>query len=167
MIPMPLFHIFNVVFIATQQHALLLAIVSPAYLCARTGFRGWTTLDLYAGVGFIALLILETIADEQQWVFQNKKYDVRNGKIKLGKNDPDAEDIARGFLTRQLYRYSRHANFLAEQSMWWAVYLFSVAATSTDGKIEWVNWTAAGALNLTLLFQVRWRETVAVILPVF
>lgn len=146
---MPLFHIFNIVFIATTQHALLLAIVLPSYLALLSGFTGWTFLDLIATVTFLFLLTVETLADEEQWRFQSKKYAVRGGSLKLGANDPDAEDINRGFLTRGLFRYSRHPNFWAEQSMWWTIYLFSVAATG-----EWQNWTMGGTIALTALFQV-------------
>ncbi|KAI9027704.1 hypothetical protein DFJ74DRAFT_660200 [Hyaloraphidium curvatum] len=152
LLPKPAFHLLNLTFIATQQHALLLAIVLPAYVCLRAGFGGWTSLDLYAAAGFLGFLLVETWADEQQWVFQNKKYAARKGEIKLAANDPDGADIARGFLTRGWFRYTRHANFWAEQSIWWAVYLFSVAAVSR-GKIEWVNWSCAGAIGLTGLFQ--------------
>ena len=47
-----------------------------------------------------------------------------------------------------LFRYSRHPNFFCEQGMWWSFYLFGVAATG-----RWLDWSIAGAVLLTLLFQ--------------
>ncbi len=149
------FQIMNITFIATQQHALLFALTWPLWICYKVGFQGWNWIDVVATVGFAGLLALETVADQQQWVFQNKKYAVRKGELKLAPNDPDAADIKRGFLTRGLFANSRHPNFLAEQSMWWMVYLYSVAATGS-----WINWSLGGTLALTMLFQVRLtRET--------
>lgn len=153
---MPLFHIFNIVFIATVQHALLLAIVAPLYVTYLSGFTGWTNLDMIFIPAFALLLILETVTDEQQWRFQTKKYAVKRGELKLAKNDPDYNDIQRGFCTSGIFRYSRHANFWAEQLMWWCVYGCGVASTvgKVSGEGWYLNWSLAGAVALTALFQV-------------
>jgi hypothetical protein len=58
-------------------------------------------------------------------------------------------DFKRGFITSGLFRYSRHPNFFAEQCVWWALALFSVAVTG-----DWSHWTFVGAVLLSLLFQV-------------
>jgi steroid 5-alpha reductase family enzyme len=58
-------------------------------------------------------------------------------------------DFKRGFITSGLFRYSRHPNFFAEQCVWWALALFSVAVTG-----DWTHWTFVGAVLLSLLFQV-------------
>ena len=64
-------------------------------------------------------------------------------------------DYARGFLTRGLFSWSRHPNFFAEQSMWWAFYLFAVAAKGgpAGGQDAWVQPYLAGPVLLSLLFQ--------------
>lgn len=88
---------------------------------------------------FIFFLLGETLADQQQWNFQTAKYNPNTKKV---------GDYARGFLSKGLFKYSRHPNFVCEMSIWWSVYLFSVAATG-----EWVNWSIIGTVLLTLLFQ--------------
>ena len=42
----------------------------------------------------------------------------------------------------------RHPNYAAEQAIWLAYYLFSVAATG-----RWINGSLVGAVLLLLLFQ--------------
>jgi len=90
----------------------------------------------------VGCLIIETVADQQQWNYQSKKYE----KINAGKRLTG--EYAKGFIDTGLWRYSRHPNFLAEQCFWWGVYLFGVAATG-----EWVQWSMAGTAALTLLFR--------------
>eukprot|EP00742_Colponemidia_sp_Colp-10_P008965 GILJ01009740.1.p1 GENE.GILJ01009740.1~~GILJ01009740.1.p1 ORF type:complete len:348 (+),score=43.26 GILJ01009740.1:44-1045(+) len=142
--PYPIFtQIFNFTFIAVYQNILLFLIVSPSMVCYLS--RNQTPLnsiDLFAAICYLCLLTGETVADQQQWIFQNAKYAKINAKAKL------TGDYARGFLTSGLFRYSRHPNFFCEMSLWWSFYLFSVAATGS-----WVNWTALGAFLLTQLFQ--------------
>jgi len=83
------------------------------------------------------------VADEQQWRFQTEKWRLRNA----GK-PPVTADQARGFLTEGIFRFSRHPNFWAEQSVWWSYYLFSVTSSG-----QWLNYSLAGAVQLSLLFQ--------------
>ena len=51
----------------------------------------------------------------------------KHAKLDAGKRL--TAEQARGFLTAGLFRYSRHPNFWAEQSLWWSMYLFGVAAS--------------------------------------
>ncbi len=138
------FQLLNATFIAPFQNALLLAIVLPAYLAYQATGTPLNTLDYVTTALFIALLLGETIADEQQWRFQTAKY-----AAKARGEAPAAE-----FLTTGLFRYSRHPNFFCEQAMWWTFYLFSVASGA-----PWLNWTIAGAAVLTLLFQGSTKVT--------
>ena len=64
-------------------------------------------------------------------------------------------DYGRGFLTQGLFAYSRHPNFFAEQSMWWAFYLFAVAAKGglDAGRDAWLQPVLVGPVLLSLLFQ--------------
>ena len=64
-------------------------------------------------------------------------------------------DYGRGFLTRGLFAYSRHPNFFAEQSMWWAFYLVAVAAKGgpAAGQDAWLQPVLVGPVLLSLLFQ--------------
>jgi steroid 5-alpha reductase family enzyme len=132
------FQLLNATFLAPFQNFLLLFLVLPSYAAYQHMGGPLNTLDYVAAITFIVLLIGETIADEQQWAFQNAKY----AAIARG------EKPEKGFMTTGLFRYSRHPNFFCEQAMWWAYYLFSVAAGA-----GWLNWTITGAVLLTLLFQ--------------
>jgi steroid 5-alpha reductase family enzyme len=131
--PVP-FQIFNATFIASYQNFLLFLIALPAWAAFERREVPFGALDAVATAGFLLFLAGETIADQQQWRFHVEK--------QAGK--------ARGeqFLTRGLFRWSRHPNFFCEQAMWWMVYLFSVAAGA-----GWLNLSIAGAVLLTLLFQ--------------
>jgi steroid 5-alpha reductase family enzyme len=133
-LPPKLFAAFHLGFIALFQNALLLLLALPAHAAAGAS-APWGPLDSLATIAFLVLLLGETIADQQQWRFQCAK---------------KARGAAYGpkFLTQGLFRYSRHPNFFCEISLWWAFYLFSVAAGA-----GWLNATIAGPIALTLLFQ--------------
>ena len=133
MMPPALFQAFNLLFIAAYQNALLLLISLPAWAAVREPPAPLGGLDLVAAAGFLLLLVGETVADQQQWTFQQAK---RRG----GGAGP-------GFVTTGLFRYARHPNFFCEQGVWWCFSLFPVAA----GAELW-NPTLAGPVLLTLLF---------------
>ena len=184
----------------------------------------------YVGIAlFILLLLGESVADQQQWRFQSKKYELKGKGAKLTgfffvwnyfllfsfiffhflsfsfiflhfflhflafhiisfpfhsppslttplpnpKTTQKKGDYAKGFLTSGLFRYSRHPNFFCEISIWWAVYLSSVAASGLSSSPlpplfppsltpflfspsllgAWLNWSVLGAFLLFLLFQ--------------
>jgi len=132
------FQVLNATFLAPLQNFLLLAIVLPSYAAYQHLGTPLNAIDALAAAGFVLFLLGETISDEQQWKFQIAKY----AAIERGEA-PEAD-----FLTSGLFRYSRHPNFFCEQAMWWVYYVFSIA--SGAGLL---NWTIAGALSLTLLFQ--------------
>jgi steroid 5-alpha reductase family enzyme len=130
------FQLFNATFIAPFQNAQLLLIALPAWVALeRRAPLG--PLDVAIAGAFLVLLAGETIADQQQWRFQEAKRERRA----RGETGPE-------FLTTGLFRYSRHPNFFCEQAMWWTFYLFSVAAGG-----GWLNPSLAGPVLLTLLFQ--------------
>lgn len=118
---------FNVVFIAGFQNVLLWLIVLPVWTMTQQD-RPLGAADVVAALAFLALLALETVADQQRWAFH------RNG-------------APGGVLTTGLYRYSRHPNYFAEIAQWWVVYTFAVIAAGTPAL-----WTASGAIGLTALF---------------
>ncbi|RKP10766.1 hypothetical protein THASP1DRAFT_10000, partial [Thamnocephalis sphaerospora] len=152
-IPSWAFQLLNLVFIAAFQCWLLAAITAPVYVCWRAGFTSWSWMDVGTTAVFLAALIGETIADEQQWRFHQRKHAFEGaaGKQRRRSSDPVAvvdQDVRNGFLTAGLWRYSRHPNFFCEQAIWCAVYGFGTAATG-----QWVRWDVAGAALLLLLFQ--------------
>jgi steroid 5-alpha reductase family enzyme len=132
------FQVFNVFFVAGFQNALLLAITLPAWRAAQRPEVPLGALDVIATLLFMGLLVGETLADEQQWRFQNEK------KAKRARG----EAITDEFVTTGLFRYSRHPNFFCEQSMWWALCLFAVASGG-----GWLDPVFVGALVLSGLFH--------------
>ena len=150
-----LWQAFNFSFVAPYQNVLLLLITLPAYIAHAHAGTPLNALDYCATALFLAALALETIADQQQWVFQQSKH----GKApRLAKH---AADYERGFLTTGLFSWSRHPNFAGEQTMWVAFYAFSIAAS---GQHQWLNWTAIGPALLILLFQGSTAFTEAITL---
>jgi steroid 5-alpha reductase family enzyme len=121
------FGVFNAAFIALYQNALLLAITLPVWtIIAHPGQLGLP--DVVAAFGFVILLALETVADQQRWHFH--------------RSNPGG-----GVLRTGLFRYSRHPNYFGEIGQWWVVFAFAAIAAGTP----WLP-TAVGAILLTLLF---------------
>lgn len=131
------FQLFNATFIAPYQNLLLLLISLPAAVAFdhQTPFTG---LDAVLALVFALALVGETIADQQQWNFHVDKQRKRDA----------GETITEPFLTKGLFRYSRHPNFFFEQTQWWCVYAFAVSASGT-----FVHLGLPGPVLLTLLFQ--------------
>lgn len=131
---------FNLFFISLYQQGLILLFTLPTIIAIEgTGVPlGWP--DYVITFLILGLVIIETIADQQQYNFQTEKH----RRIKTG--EPLGE-FAQGFIQTGLWSKSRHPNFAAEQLIWLVFYFYSVAAT---GRI--LNWTLAGSILLMLLF---------------
>jgi steroid 5-alpha reductase family enzyme len=142
------FQAFNVGFITIYQNAILLLITLPAYT-ALTHRSSFGPLDVLFTVVFLACLLGETVADQQQWNFQQRK----KAALAAGR-EPEQR-----FAQRGLFRYSRHPNFFFEQAQWWVVFAFGAVAA---GSV--LQWTVIGAVLLTLLFvgSTIFTETISV-----
>ena len=141
------FQLFNLFFITIYQNVLLLLITLPAYTALR--HRGNVgVLDIVAAAVFLGCLVGETVADQQQWMFQTWK----RGEIAAGR-DPRPRFVQTG-----LFQYSRHPNFFFEQAQWWVIFAFGAIAA---GSVT--QWTVAGAVLLTLLFvgSTRFTESIS------
>ncbi|WP_337005719.1 MULTISPECIES: DUF1295 domain-containing protein [unclassified Microbacterium] len=135
------FQIFNLLFIIVYQMTLLVLITLPALVAAQnpSALTGWDALFV---VAFLAFLTGETIADQQQWTFHQRKKQAGG-------------TLAPGFATTGLFRYSRHPNFFFEQAQWWAFYAIGATAAVTGGAGligGALNPTIIGAALLTVLF---------------
>ncbi len=154
-----IWQVFNVSFIAWYQHALLLLIsagpMSDAF--ERKG-KPLDRHDLIATCCFLGFLTLESVADQQQWRFQQAKHEVKG----FPRDRSLRDDYKRGFLTKGLFKFSRHPNFFAEQCIWVSFALFAVLNLS-GGVLEVTNWVnvkgGLGAILLVLLFQGSTRFT--------
>ncbi|KAL2168188.1 hypothetical protein VTG60DRAFT_305 [Thermothelomyces hinnuleus] len=147
-VPKVVFHIFNWTFISFIQSILLFAIAAPVYtiLLASTIEPDLSSADIASVAVELGLILIEYIADEQQWVYQSAKKQYKDSaKVPRGFKQADLD---RGFVTSGLWAYSRHPNFAAEQSIWFVLYQWSCYASKTL-----YNWAGAGPSFLILLFQ--------------
>ena len=137
---------FDLFFICIYQNLLVLAICLPALACMGSTVP-FGVFDYVASVSSMLFLILETIADEQQWRFhQKKKAFLREGKTLEDMPEP----YSIGFNTTGLWGYFRHPNCLGEQAIWLCLYIFAIGAGVCKAAI--FNWSMIGPLFLVLLF---------------
>ncbi len=133
---------FNLFFISIYQNGLILLFTLPILLAVgeEPSPLGW--LDYVASAAFIFFVIIETIADQQQWNYQQEKYRRKKAGEAL---TPYYE---KGFTHTGLWKIMRHPNYMGEQAVWICFYFLGVAATG-----QWFNWSVAGCLLLVILFQ--------------
>lgn len=134
---------FDLFFISGYQNALILMLTFPA-LVSMGSSAPFGVMDAVAAVLMFGFILYETIADEQQWAFQTKKWSM----IKSGKKLEELPTpYNKGFNTIGLWSVSRHPNYMAEQAIWVSLYLFSIGA-----GVGIINWSMIGALLLIVLF---------------
>ena len=136
--------LFNLFFISIYQNVLVLCTTLPALIAMRSD-APFGIMDGIAAALMLGFLVLETVADEQQWAFQSTKWAMIESGRKL-EELPAPYNL--GFNTTGLWSVSRHPNYFAEQSIWVSFYIFSIGA-----GIGLINWSIIGALLLIVLFQ--------------
>jgi len=134
------FGLFNLLFISFYQNLLILLFSTPLLMAAMYNDAPLGVTDLIAAALMLLFIITETIADNQQFRFQN-------AKRSLNENPALGESLRKGFLTEGLWKHVRHPNFASEQAIWISFYLFSVAASG-----QWINFTLIGPVLLMTLF---------------
>jgi steroid 5-alpha reductase family enzyme len=138
------FQFFNLFFIVLYQNALLVLITLPAWTAYQHRSTPFGPFDVLLATLFLVFIIGETVADQQQWDFQQwKSAEVRAGRT------PNPR-----FLQSGLFRFSRHPNYFFELAQWWVAFLFAVTAARSI-----FEWTALGPILLTLLFVGSTRFT--------
>lgn len=133
---------FNLFFISLYQNGLILLFTLPILMVYISPVQDLGFYDGLFGSLFVFFLVIETIADQQQWNYQSEKHNrMRNGQA--------LDDIyAKGFTHTGFWKYMRHPNYMAEQAIWICFYLMGAAASG-----HWMNWSVTGCLLLLLLFQ--------------
>lgn len=133
--------LFNLLFIAFFQLTLIMLFSAPLLLAAQNSDTALNGLDAIAGAFMLLFILIETIADNQLFKFhlQKQKKTAVDGRF--------TKSLEKGFMVDGLWKYVRHPNFAAEQSIWVSFYFFGVAASG-----QWLNWTVAGPALLILLF---------------
>lgn len=139
--------LFDLFFISIYQNLLVLAICLPAVACMES-MTPFGLMDFAALALSVSFLALETVADEYQWRFHQKKRQLLSEGKQL-EDLPSPYDL--GFNTRGPWGYMRHPNYLGEQGMWASFYLFVIGAGETAFGV--FNWSFLGALFLVLLFM--------------
>ncbi|CAK1355628.1 hypotheticalsprotein [Cercospora beticola] len=142
------FFMLNILFISSAQIVLLWSVTLPTYVLMLTSQLKpeMTSLDMTIARLLLALVILTYFADQQQWNYQNAKKEYqKTAKVPAGWTRAQMD---RGFVTTGLWKYSRHPNFAAEQSLWVILYQWSCFQSDTM-----YNWTCCGAIAYLLVFQ--------------
>ena len=141
------FALFNLGFISIYQNLLLLVITLPAWIALQHTGTPFGAGDLALAALLLACLAGETVADQQQWAFQQNRLLLRA----RGAADP-------GFLRGGLFRFSRHPNYFFEIAQWWLVAGFGALAA---GSI--LQPGTLGAVLLTLLFvgSIAFTESIS------
>ena len=131
--------LFNLLFISLYQMGLILLITLPAVRSLDGSPLGW--VDYVLGALILGIVIIETVADQQQWNYHKEK------RKALAAGGAIPERHRKGFVHTGLWGKMRHPNYAAEQAIWIVFYFFSVSATGV-----WLNWSVMGAILLVLLF---------------
>ena len=134
--------LFNLFFICGYQQTLILLFTLPTIVALQFKSEPLHVADWVIALLMLFFILLETIADQQQWEYQSEKWRRIKNREEL------SGDYKKGFLDKGLWAYSRHPNYFAEQALWFCFYLFSVSASG-----QWLNWSIAGSLLLIVLFQ--------------
>lgn len=131
------FQLFNLFFIVLFQNAVLVLIASPALAAFEHHTTPFGLLDAVLTVLFLAFLLGETVADQQQWAFHAWK----------SRETAAGRDLSLRFAQTGLWRLSRHPNFFFENAQWWVVFAFGAVAT---GSV--LQWTVVGIVLLLAVF---------------
>ena len=173
--------VFNLVFISVYQNFLLLYIATPSHVAWSMAMDGMhcgddnegqapplNILDGIASVLFLAALIVEGIADNQQFNFQRRK---REWKASIGtgtggsfanafkniSSQTSLNEFSDGFCQTNLFGIVRKPMYAAEQSIWISFYIFSIAAKHSSEHLtsleHYWNWSGGGFVLLCMLFQ--------------
>jgi steroid 5-alpha reductase family enzyme len=138
----PVWMAFNLFFISTYQNILIFLFTLPILTALSSGApKQITQADIVLSLLFLAAVVVEFIADQQQYDFQTEKH------RRLMAGEP-LQQYAAGFVSTGLWSLVRHPNYAMEQLIWILFYCFSIVATG-----NWMNWSIPGCLLLIALFK--------------
>ncbi len=133
--------LFNLFFISGYQNILIFLFTVPILTALNETAGPLNYFDWMLAILYVSCVVIEYIADQQQYNFQTEKY-------RRIKNNEPLEEFGDGFVSKGLWSVVRHPNYAMEQTIWVVFYLFSVNATG-----EWINWSIPGCLLLLILFK--------------
>jgi len=100
------------------------------YPVLTSGTSNFSALDIIGIIIVIIAILLETIADEQLRIFTKWK---------------EKGDI----ISKGLWGYTRHPNYLGEISFWWGLWFFALSVNAAD---YW--WMIVGPISMVVLFLI-------------
>jgi len=134
--------LFNLFFISGYQHVLIFLFTVPIIaLAGEHSAHQITLIDWGLAILMFGAVVLEYIADQQQYDFQTEKYRRINSGEDLG-------EYSHGFVRTGLWGIMRHPNYAMEQLVWVVFYLFTIETTG-----QWLHWSITGVLLLFILFK--------------
>lgn len=134
--------LFNLFFISAYQNILIFSFTVPILASLSNEAKpALNYVDYILAALMLLAVVIEFIADQQQYNFQTEKHRRINAGESLG-------EYEKGFVSTGLWGIVRHPNYAMEQSIWVIFYLFSVNATG-----QWINWTIGGCVLLIILFK--------------
>lgn len=134
--------LFNLFFIAGYQQVLIFLFTVPILaLSGEPSAETITLIDWGLAILMTGAIVLEFIADQQQYDFQTEKYRRINAGEDLG-------EYSHGFVRTGLWGIMRHPNYAMEQLVWIIFYLFTIETTG-----QWLHWSITGVLLLIILFK--------------
>jgi len=138
-----LWQLFNLFFISAYQIGIFILFTWPVYSLVILGGGINAPFIASAALSFLFICI-ETVSDQMQWNFHLAKKAAREGKKFPEKY---IDDVNNGFLTKGLFRFSRHPNYFGELGFWWSVWLMALSVTGNFFITGFF-----GPLMLTVLF---------------
>jgi len=152
-----IFPLFNITFICAFQVWLLVIGLTGPLLHRLLTNPIINSVDIALVLLFLLLIIVETVADQQQWDFHQRKKAVNiteKGKemAKDAANYDTLSDEIVGFLRSGLFSLSRHPNFIAEMTLWWLIYLLSLSTSLLSPIPVYYNASVFGTISLTAIF---------------
>lgn len=133
--------IFDLFFICSYQNVLIFLFTLPILATLATNATALGFVDYLLAAMYAGFIVIEYIADQQQFDFQTEKH------RRINNNEP-LDEYNKGFISTGLWSIVRHPNYASEQSIWVVFYFFSVIATG-----EWLNWSVVGCILLIILFK--------------
>ena len=104
--------LFNLFFISLYQNGLILLFTLPMLVAYKSIGQPLSVIEYLLAMVFIFLVVIETIADQQQWIYQNEKHRCLKANI-----TPEGVYL-KGFVHTGLWANVRHPNYACEQAIW-------------------------------------------------
>ncbi|KAJ1960748.1 hypothetical protein GGI12_003634 [Dipsacomyces acuminosporus] len=146
--------LFNILFISVFQISLLYLLAVPLRLLHQNTSNGvgqeWSIAEGLLAVKMAALLVLEAIADNQQFELQTLKHTLDEVSDRAYA-ERKRKEVEAGFVHTGLWRYSRHPNVLCEQGFWFTLSAFCLVASKADPYSCQTALYYAGPVILSLL----------------